>query len=110
MRKFSQRVTKDSKNPSFGSTAKSFNTLLGFRSKMQGSNSKPFWGSKVDSRVKGKVESTMLQTLAQESLPINNKNMKGKREVNMSVTESILFPDKMEETPQFSRTRPMSIR
>lgn len=64
MRKFSQRVTKESKNPSFGSTAKSFNTLLGMRSKMQNSVSKPFWGSKVDSRVKGRVESTMLQTLA----------------------------------------------
>ena len=65
------------------------------RSKMQGSASKPFWGSKADSRVKGRVESTMLQTLAQESIPVSNQNPKGRREVNMSVTESIIFPDKV---------------
>lgn len=75
-RKFSQKVGRDPRNSSYGSTSKSFQAFAA-RSKAQSGTSRPFWG-KEESRIK---ESTMIQTLVQESAGVGNKSgASGKKE------------------------------
>jgi uncharacterized protein YifE (UPF0438 family) len=106
-RKYSQKAVKDGRNSSYNSTSKSFKAMLA-RSKAQNPTSR-LWG-KAESRVK---ESTMIQTLAQDSLPVPALPDRGKadhKDFNISVTESILFPFPKAATLGLSRTKPMSLR
>jgi hypothetical protein len=79
------------------------------RSKAQSGASRLFWG-KAESRVK---ESTMIQTLGQESVPLPaSRSQAAKKEFNISVTESIVFPEaeKGRATVELSRSKPMTLR
>lgn len=89
-RKFTNKSSKDVKINSFLSTSKSFN-VNGLRSRTQNNSTKMISKLNAESINKTKIQSTMIQSSAKGSLPLSYKNDVNRREMNFSLTESIIL-------------------